>query len=279
MRKLIATFLLLSLTSLSAFAQETEEEANPQNDAATSESEEQTSTDREWKTTFTPMLWLANTDTTITFGDRSRGVTLKASDALGSLESAGTFRLAVNNGKWGGFADLYFVGLGDTTQIGPNGNIPLRATVDNVLWQVAGTYRAVDKENFNLDVLAGLRGYSLDLGVTVQPFTGPAGQVQFPGRALDKGISFVDPVIGGMAKFDLSDKWGLDFYGDIGGFGVGSDFTYRLGTGIDYSFNKSVAVRAGYTVIDYKYSTGSGLDLLEYDTTMYGPNLGMSFTF
>ena len=66
MRKFIATLLLLSLTWVSAVAQETEEEANPQNDAATSESEEQSTHEREWKTTFTPMLWLANTDTDIT---------------------------------------------------------------------------------------------------------------------------------------------------------------------------------------------------------------------
>jgi hypothetical protein len=279
MRHTIAILLLALLTFVSAFAQETEENQNLEDKEETTVEVEEKSDEREWKTTFTPLLWLANSDTTIKFGDRSRSTTIRAADALGDLQAGGTFRLAANNGKWGGFADLYFVNLADTTGIGPRGNIPLRTTVDNFVWQVAGTYRAVDKEKFDLDLLAGLRGYSIDITADVQPFTGPAGNIRFAGPALSRGLSFVDPVIGGMAKWELSDKWGLDFYGDIGGFGAGSDFTYRLGTGIDYTFNKHFGVRAGYTVVDFDYSSGSGLNRLEYDTTLYGPNLGFNFTF
>jgi len=232
-----------------------------------------------WTTTLVPVIWLANNTTNITVGDRSRSVTLRADDALSKFQSGGTVRLDVNNGKWGGFADIFFINLEDTKNAGPRGNIPIKMNVDNTVWQVAGTYRVINKEKFDMDVLAGVRGYSLDLDIDVQPFTGPAGVVRFPGRLASTGISFTDPIIGAKAKYLMTDKWGLDLYGDIGGFGVGSDFTYRLGASVGYSFTKSFALKAGYTVVDFDYSKGSGLDRLEYDSTLYGPTLGASFKF
>ena len=276
MNRAFFVLLVFLLTLIPGWAQD-EPPGEEEQTLETTEPAEAQDEDRKWRTTFTPLLWLANNSTTVSYGDRSRSLTIRAADALDNLEAGGTFRLGVNNGEWGAFADLFFIGLGDTSNVGPRGNIPLRTEVDNTVWQVAGTYRVVDKDNFDLDVLAGLRGYSIDVDVTVQPFAGPAGVLGFPGRSLSRGISFVDPVIGGMANWELSDKWSLDFYGDIGGFGAGSDFTYRLGTGVDYSFNDTVSARAGYTVVDFDYTSGSGFDKLRYETTLYGPNLGLQF--
>jgi opacity protein-like surface antigen len=103
--------------------------------------------------------------------------------------------------------------------------------------------------------------------------------IQFPGKFASRGISFTDPILGAKAAWKLSDRWGFDLYGDIGGFGAGSDFTYRLGAGLGYSISDSVSLRGGYTVIDFDYSQGSGLGQIDYDTTMYGPTLGVGFKF
>ncbi len=280
------TALLVFLLPLQALAQDqttqpTDSTAPTEQTVEQPEATDQTEGENtgKWTTSITPVLWLAKTTSTLSVGDRSRSTTMTAKDALGSFQSGGTVRLEVNNGTWGGFADLFFINLEETSNVGPLGNIPLTVGVDNTLWQIAGTYRVVDKENFDLDLLAGARGYSLDVDVTVEPFTGPAGVLRFPGRFASAGLSFTDPIVGGKAAWKLSDKWALDFYGDIGGFGAGSDFTWRLGTGAAYSVSESVSLRAGYTAIDFDYSQGSGFDRVEYDTTMYGPTLGATFKF
>ena len=289
MSKLLAKLLILVLLVSVAHAQTEGSEAEPAETPKVEQPEkpEQTEVEvkteetapREWTTSFTPVIWLASTSTDIKVGNRSRNVNLTASEALGDLEGGFTGRLEANNGQWGGFADIFFISLGKTSQVGPLGNVPLDIGVDNFLWQLAGTYRVVNKDSFDLDLLAGVRGYSLDLDVTVKPFTGPAGVLQFPGRFASHGISFVDPILGAKAAWKLSDRWGLDLYGDLGGFGAGSDFTYRLGAGVDYSVSKSVTLRGGYTMIDFDYTQGSGFDKVEYDTTMYGPTLGVGFKF
>jgi hypothetical protein len=190
----------------------------PANEEPASEdpaTEEADAIEKKWTTTITPVIWLANTSTKISVGDRSRSVRLSAGDALNNFEAGGSGRLEINNGQWGGFADFFFISLGNEVNAGPRGNIPIEIGVDNFLWQVAGTYRVVNKEDFNLDLLAGARGYSLDVDIDVKPFTGPAGLIQFPGRFASRGISFTDPILGAKAAWKLSDRWGFDLYGDI----------------------------------------------------------------
>lgn len=275
MRKFLILLLLLAST-LAAFAQDEPAAEEP---APAPAAEATEPTERQWRAYVTPVVWLANTTTDVTVGDRTRSATVRATDALGSFQAGGTARLEINNGEWGAFADLYFVNLQDELNVGPLGNIPVRTEVDNTIWQLAGTYRVLSEEDFHLDVLAGLRGYSIDVDLTVLPFTGPAGLFQFPGRVASRGLDFVDPIIGSRAHWNLSEDWDLDLYGDIGGFGAGSDFTYRLGTSVGYSVSESVSLRAGYLVLGFDYTEGSGLDQVEYKTTMYGPTLGATFKF
>ncbi len=253
-------------------------EAEPEETPAV-EGEAEASDAKKWEFTLTPVVWLAKTKTDVSVGDRSRSAFMTVGDALGNFQGGGSGRLEATNGKWGGFTDLFFISLGDTTNLGPRGNIPVSIDADNFIWQVAGTYRVVNKEDFDLDILAGARGYSIDLDVNIDPFVGPAGAVRFPGRFASRSLSFVDPIIGAKANWKLSEKWDMDLYGDIGGFGVGSDFTYRTGVNFGYAANKTVSLRAGYILMDFDYSQGSGLDRATYDTTMYGPVLGAGFKF
>lgn len=250
----------------------------PPNDAPAPDDQDNADA-RKWHVTLTPVLWLANNRTALTVGDRTRVVKMDATEALSGFEAGGSGRLEATNGEWGAFADLFYIRLAKDANVGPQGNVPLSLEGKNFIWQFAGTYRVVNDENFDLDLLAGARGYSVDLDVTVEPFSGPAGVLQFPGRFASRGISFVDPILGAKANVKLSEKWDLDLYGDIGGFGAGSEFSYRAGANFGYQLNKSTTLRAGYVIMDFDYRKGSGLDEVRYDTTMYGPVLGAGIRF
>ncbi len=73
----------------------------------------------------------------------------------------------------------------------------------------------------------------------------------------------------------IADKWSLSLYGDIGGFGVSSDFTWQGFGLIDFQPWKNVAFIAGYRAIGTDYETGSGTDKFTFDTTVHGPIIGV----
>ena len=64
-------------------------------------------------------------------------------------------------------------------------------------------------------------------------------------------------------------------FADIGGFGVGSQFTWEIYAGLDYAFTEHVSAAAGFRYLSINYDqTGTDLKL---DT--YGPVIGATLRF
>ena len=123
--------------------------------------------------------------------------------------------------------------------------------------------------------------------VMIEPFELIAGVRYFnisskvEENAIDIGNrshNWVDPIIGGRYIWDFARFWALIFRADIGGFGVGSEFSWnsvavasrRLG---------NLSVLGGLRVWSVDYKTGSGPDRFEYNVISWGPAIGMTFHF
>jgi hypothetical protein len=65
--------------------------------------------------------------------------------------------------------------------------------------------------------------------------------------------------------------------GDIGGFGVGSKFTWNTSALLGYSVSRVVSVWLGYRALGLDYKSGSGFNKIEFDAIMHGPILGVGF--
>ncbi len=77
--------------------------------------------------------------------------------------------------------------------------------------------------------------------------------------------------------FDFSEKWAFILRGDIGGFGIGSDFSTQGLALIDWQPFKYVSFLAGYRALYQDYEDGSGADLFRFKATMHGPLIGINF--
>ena len=67
----------------------------------------------------------------------------------------------------------------------------------------------------------------------------------------------------------------LLFAGDVGGFGVGSDFAWSVTGLFGYKWQAGTvewAILAGYKALGQDYTTGSGAQRFRWDTTMHGPD-------
>ncbi len=102
-------------------------------------------------------------------------------------------------------------------------------------------------------------------------------------RSFSNTISFVDPIVGLRTEWELSDRWAAVVSADIGGFGVGSDFSWNAIGLVGYRFGmfreRDAAVFLGYRGLGQNYSDGSGASRQEWDVITHGPIIGLNVRF
>jgi hypothetical protein len=137
-------------------------------------------------------------------------------------------------------------------------------------WPIGESAAAAGRE-LSLDAYAGAR--VTHLSVELDP-AGPA--------SAERDDTWVDPIIGLKARFPLSKRWEVLTWGDIGGFGVSSDFTWSAGGVLGYNFTMfglPSTVYGGYRAMGWDYSRGGGRGEFVWDATLHGPLLGLSVSF
>ena len=79
----------------------------------------------------------------------------------------------------------------------------------------------------------------------------------------------------------LSEKWEFVLRGDLGGFGVSSDFTAVAAGGVLYSFNETISLDVQYKAlwVDYENGSRSAPGYFAYDTVIHGPIIGLKLEF
>jgi hypothetical protein len=136
------------------------------------------------------------------------------------------------------------MGLGAAGR-GPAGYVKADIDLDQSALEVDVGYEVVER----LVVLAGLR-YN-DLSVDIEA-TGPLGT-----RKASQGESWLGPVIGATYTIPFADRWSFTLPGDIGRFGVGSDFAGQgLGT-LRWRASERTSVLAAYRCASRFFPSGS----------------------
>jgi hypothetical protein len=108
---------------------------------------------------------------------------------------------------------------------------------------------------------------------------GASAKLDPVGTVFDKDIVFFDPFLGARFTIPNTGKWDIMLRGDVGGFGVGSQFTWQVRPTVSYRLSKLVSVGAAYWIFGVDYDQGTGLDYFKWDVTTFGPEIGISFTF
>lgn len=162
--------------------------------------------------------------------------------------------------------DSIYMGLG-TTGHGPGGLVKADVDMDQAALEVDVGYEVAER----FTVFGGLR-YN-DLKVDVET-TGPMGR-----QSIDGSEDWVDPVIGATYVIPFSETWSAVVRGDVGGFGVGSDFAWQGIATLRYQASPRLGVLAAYRYISMDYENGSGSSAFKYDMAISGPAVGVVFTF
>ncbi len=200
---------------------------------------------------------------------------LEAADAVIGLMGD----IEAGKGKIGGYVDFAFMKIG--ADIGPAGRTSLTskvALVDFGLSYEIGRW-AMEKtatpdhpaRDLILTLTAGARYTDLEVDIDFDVLPDQSGSE-----------SWVDPMIGARVVVPFSQHWSLAGLGEIGGFGVSSDFAWTAGAVISWDFyikEFPSALQFGYLFVGDDYTTGSGLSRYEWDTVLHGILLNFVMRF
>lgn len=225
----------------------------------------------EWEFRLQPYGWLTGIDGTIGPDGFPSDIDAGFDDVFDVLDMAAALQFEARRGRWGFMVDAFYAELGNSGTL-PG---PLKTHIDADFQQVLGEfvvlYRVTESPDRFVDLYAGIRHNSLDLDITAKS-TGTLLNIN-DSRSADQ--SWTDPIIGVRSQWEINDSWYLAAKGDIGGFGVDSDFTWNLQGTVGYRFNKSVSLEVGYRYFDTDYSDGG----FTYDVAQSGAVIGLNFNF
>jgi hypothetical protein len=144
------------------------------------------------------------------------------------------------------------------------------ATAKQFAWELVGLYRL----NSWLEVGAGTLLNSLKPGVNVQVNNIGGGTTA---RNKETSKTWLDPMLIARVKSKPGDKFIYSLRGEIGGFGVGADFTWQVQAYAGYRFSKLFQLTGGYRVIGVNYNKGTGEGRFLYDMDTFGPVVRFGF--
>ena len=138
-----------------------------------------------------------------------------------------------------------------------------------------------------VDILAGARYWHQDMAIKLALTAGLDldGLILSGGRAIARqgSVDWVDPLIGVRVRHQLAPGQELMLRGDIGGFDVGSQFSWNVTGAFSFDFAMRHGILwsgvVGYRALSVDYEKGSGVNEYRYDVLQHGPILGLTAKF
>lgn len=268
--RLIVCVLALVFAALPAYSQ-TAQPPGPNPDVSATQIKPASTNGSAWEFRIIPYAWLISLDTKTTVRNHTADVNIPFSDILRNMDIAGQVHFEAQKGKWGFFIDPTYLKLSQSGTLRDGRDVKLQ--IEQWLIEFGGIYQlgkwpldGKGKRSITVDALGGGRFWYLSADMDTSSNINPS-----------KTAQWIDPIIGARLSADITERLLFSIRGDVGGFGVGSDFSWNALGVLGYRFTKSLTGLLGYRAlyVDYKAGTSS----MRYNMTIHGPTMGLSFSF
>ncbi len=261
----------------------------------------------QWEFRFTPYAWATSVIGETTVRGQTLDVDASFLDIVEESDSIAALMgyLEARRGRLALYSDLVWGHLnfsGERSRSGPLGGLNISADGEldykqliiksGVSYEMArySGYPGSVKDSFAgpdqftaIDFLVAARYWRESVGASIG-ITGVIGALP-PGfevsgsRVVAKSgtMGWVDPVIGLRVRHQFSPGRELQLRGDIGGFGVGSDFSWQLFGGYAFELGEGWSGVIGYRALSVDYSEDTSNGTRGIDLIQHGPVLGVNF--
>ena len=214
--------------------------------------------------------WLASLDGTFTYALPGEDSVESDASLIDSLDGVFMGAYELRKDKWSFLADAMYLGMSGEETVAEDilrGKLATTVAQEFDAWILSfyGGYNLIDTGSAKLDIIAGMRYFSLDVDATIDfPILDPI--------PLSPSFELYDALIGVKGSFDINENWYIPHIFDIGA--GDSDLTWQAQASIGYRFGWG-DVLATYRYVHYEQD---GLGLVE-DFDLYGPKVGVVFHF
>ncbi len=193
-------------------------------------------------------------------------------DIFSRLQMGAMLNLEASNGNWSVTSDILYMDLAQditSSTLISSGEVGMK----QFAWELAGLKRVTPWLEL------GIGGILNNIGVNEKVTRNLVGGGTST-QSASASKTWVDPMlIARVATPSSPRKWFGQFRGEIGGFGVGSDFAWQVQGIAGYRFSKLFDMSVGYRGIGFDYQSGEGNKTFIYDMTIFGPMIRFGFTF
>jgi len=208
----------------------------------------------------TPFLWGSALNGTIGLGAVEGTIDVSFSDLASNLDMAVPIHFEARGPVWTLLAEVNFVSLSSDLATGAG-----TGGVDMLTAELMSGWQWTD----SVELLFGTRYTDLDSELVLR------GIPRLPSRKFSASQSWIDPVVGIRYAGPISRKWEFSLRFDVGGFGLGSDFTWNLRTAFTVNVSDVTAIALGWHSYDVDYERNDFV----YDMLQQGPEMGVRFKF
>jgi hypothetical protein len=252
-----------------------------------------------WTYRVTPYGWLTALKGTQTVRGRSVKVDASFIDIVEKSDSLVALmgNVEARNGPFAIYGDVVWSKIGAegsnvrsrTLAPGVAGTLGTSLNIDitMAIAEIGATYEVARSGPLALDVLGGARYWyqeaDLSFNLVGAVDVGDLSVVGARAFARSGSVDWLDPVIGARVRYAVAPGHELFLRGDIGGFGVGSEFSWQAIGGYGFEFGSYQGITfsgvIGYRALSVDYVQGEGRQRYEFDMLQHGPVLGVSARF
>jgi hypothetical protein len=211
---------------------------------------------KKWRFELTPYAWLAGLSGDVAVQGQQESIDFSVDDMWDFRTWGMTIHSEAKRAPWSLIFDFKYTRREQEEDA-------TRLEITTWLVEAGAAYTVIER----FEVLGGIRYFDVNADIK---------ENQIP--TAEGNESWIDPIVGGRYTWPFARDWSFLARGDVGGFGVGSDFTWNVVAGVDYRVG-DVSFFFGYRAFGVDYSSGTGDDLFKYDVIRNGPGIGMTFRF
>jgi len=266
---LFLVILLFSCTSLLAQEPQSSVPIAAQTQPAGKTDNTTSSAAEGWHFGLSPYLWFSGIHGTVGVLGRDASVHAGFGDIISNLNLGLMAAAELRHKRVLLVTDLMWIKLSEDKGLPENqlGEITAKSRVQNFMLGPEVGYRFVEQPRLNVDAFTGFRYWHLGSSLEFEP--NPLGQ------KVSTSQNWVDPLLGARLQTPLSRKLRFTLFGDVGGFGAGSQLEWQVVGLLGYQLNKRFTLQAGYRYLDVNYRSGG----FKYDVAMSGLLLGTTIHF